>query len=101
MVLMLLNLLALLQEALGRGPQRSFFGRMLAAVGGATQDPRRVLGSLETEVTALDRLRQALHAGELCCGCYGGCQAWHGMSCHVLRHLQSMPFIIGPCINPA
>lgn len=28
------------------------------------QDPRQVLLSLEAEVAALDRLRQALHAGE-------------------------------------
>ncbi|PRW44958.1 tyrosine--tRNA ligase cytoplasmic [Chlorella sorokiniana] len=50
------------QEASGRTPQRSFFGRVLAAMGGGPQDPRQVLLSLEAEVAALDRLRQALHA---------------------------------------
>lgn len=53
------------QEAAGRTPQRSFFGRMLAAVGGGPADPRAVLASLEAEVAALERLRQALHADVL------------------------------------
>ncbi|KAL4421835.1 hypothetical protein ABPG77_001624 [Micractinium sp. CCAP 211/92] len=53
------------QVAAGRTPQRSFFGRMLAAVGGGPADPRTVLASLEAEVAALERLRQALHADVL------------------------------------
>lgn len=60
------------QEAAGRTPQRSFFGRMLAAVGGGPADPRAVLASLEAEVAALERLRQALHAGGAGLGWDGG-----------------------------
>jgi hypothetical protein len=52
------------QEANGKTPRRSFFGRVLAAVGGGPQDPRAVLEKLQSEVVALERLRQALHAGE-------------------------------------
>jgi hypothetical protein len=52
------------QEAAGRTPPRSFFGRVLAAVGGGPQDPRLVLEKVEAEVAGLERLRQALHAGE-------------------------------------
>lgn len=65
------GLLCAPQEAAGRTPQRSFFGRMLAAVGGGPADPRTVLASLEAEVAALERLRQALHAGVA--GVGGGC----------------------------
>ena len=54
------------QEAAGKSPQRGFFGRVLAAMGGGPADPRQVLSNLDTEVTALDRLRQALHAGARC-----------------------------------
>ncbi|KAI3426358.1 hypothetical protein D9Q98_008730 [Chlorella vulgaris] len=50
------------QEANGKTPRRSFFGRVLAAVGGGPQDPRAVLEKLQSEVVALERLRQALHA---------------------------------------
>ncbi|EFN56411.1 hypothetical protein CHLNCDRAFT_144997 [Chlorella variabilis] len=49
-------------EASGKAPQRSFFGRVLAAVGGGPADPRQVLGKLQAEVVGLERLRQALHA---------------------------------------
>ena len=55
---------ACVQEASGKAPQRSFFGRVLAAVGGGPADPRQVLGKLQAEVVGLERLRQALHAGE-------------------------------------
>ena len=55
--------MAVPQEAAGRTQQRGFFGRVLAAVGGGPRDPRHVLASLQGEVAALERLRQALHAG--------------------------------------
>lgn len=64
------------QEAAGRGQQKGFFGRVLAAMGGGPQDPRQVLASLEMEVSSLDRLRQALHAGArawLLSRCCRGC----------------------------
>ena len=52
------------QELFGRAPTQSFFGRVLAAVGGGASDPRQLLGKLRSEVSALDNLRQALHGGE-------------------------------------
>lgn len=110
---------ACLQEAAGRARQRSFFGRMLAAVGGGPADPRAVLASLDAEVAALERLRQALHAGAAragasCClgrtageECAGRalpdcqpCTPAPSLACRALLKTPSLPLVRARCGGP-
>lgn len=83
---------SMLQEASGRTPQRSFFGRVLAAMGGGPQVRGRVLGGQRHDAAALPAggMAAGVHMGNAqCIGArFGGVMA-SGPSRAVVSRLHS------------